>query len=52
MKEGSICIVIAGRDAGKKVEIVGKEEGFFIVVGKNVKRRRINRKHLIEVGKK
>lgn len=43
---GRMCIKIAGRDAGNKCVIVEKSEDNFVVVDGNVRRKKVNIKHL------
>ena len=50
LAKGTESIVLRGRDAGKKVSIVGKEGNFVIIEGKNVKKRRSNPRHLLPIG--
>jgi len=47
MSPGRVCVKIAGREAGKKcvvLEVV--DENFVIVIGREVRKRRCNIKHL------
>lgn len=47
MEVGRVCVKIAGREAGKKCVVVEKvDDTYVVVVGKGVKRRRCNLKHL------
>jgi ribosomal protein L14E/L6E/L27E len=49
LAKGTECIILRGRDSGKKVSIIGKEGNFVIIEGKNVKKRRSNPRHLLPV---
>ena len=46
MEIGRVCIKTAGREAGKVVVVVKKEEDSFVLVDGNVKRRKCNLAHL------
>lgn len=51
-KEGMVCIKTRGRNAGKKVTIVGKEkDGFVLIEGKGIKKKRCNPRHLFPIKK-
>lgn len=50
LEVGTTCIKIRGREAGKKVKIVGKQKDFVIIEGGNVKKRKCNPKHLLPIG--
>jgi len=52
MKIGTLCIKLAGRDAGKMCVVVepGKEKQFVVVDG-NTRRKKCNVKHLEPFGK-
>ncbi len=53
IKEGSVCIKTRGRHAGKKVIVVGKEKnGFVLVEGEKLKKKRCNPRHLFPTGEK
>lgn len=43
---GRVCLKIAGRDAGKKAVIVKVEKDGFVLVDGEVRRRKVNSKHL------
>lgn len=49
---GSVCIKTRGRNAGKKVTVVGMEkDGFVLVEGKKIKKKRCNPRHLFPTRK-
>ena len=53
IKEGSVCIKTRGRNAGKKVVVVAVEKnGFVIVEGEKLKKKRCNTRHLFPTGEK
>lgn len=43
---GRMCVKIAGRDAGRKCVVVEKVDTQFVVVDGDVRRKRVNTKHL------
>jgi len=43
---GRLCVKIAGRDAGRKCVVVEKLDANLVVVDGNVRRRKVNIKHL------
>jgi|APSaa5957512622_1039677.scaffolds.fasta_scaffold00091_13 large subunit ribosomal protein L14e len=47
MKEGQMCVKLAGRDAGKKCVIVEVLDKNFVTIDGNVRRRKCNKIHLI-----
>lgn len=50
---GSVCIVTAGRHAGKKIVVTGVIDDIFVKgVGKNIKERKFNKRHLLPTGEK
>jgi large subunit ribosomal protein L14e len=51
MNIGSICVKIAGRDAGKKCVIVEKKDNLVLIDGET-RRRKINQAHLVPTGEK
>jgi len=53
IEKGSVCIKTRGRNAGKKVIVVGTEkDGFVIIEGKKMKKKRCNPRHLFPTGEK
>ncbi len=53
MEIGQVCIKTRGREAGRKVVIVGDEkEGKVIIDGKKVKRKECNVNHLFPLKEK
>ena len=52
IEKGRVCVKIAGRETGKKCVIVDViDENFVEIVGKEVKNKRCNIKHLEPVDK-
>jgi len=51
MNVGSICVKIAGRDAGKKCVIVEKKDNLVLIDGET-RRRKVNQSHLVPTGEK
>ncbi|MDO8624534.1 MAG: 50S ribosomal protein L14e [Candidatus Diapherotrites archaeon] len=50
---GMVCVKVAGKNAGQKVVVVDKDQdGFVIVEGIRVKRKRCNVTHLFVTPKK
>ena len=47
MKQGQMCVKLAGRDAGKKCVIVEILDKNFVTIDGNVRRRKCNKIHLI-----
>ncbi len=43
---GRVCVKIAGRDAGRKCVIVERVDSHFVVVDGDVRRKKVNVKHL------
>ncbi len=43
---GRVCVKIAGRDAGRKCVVVERVDSHFVVVDGNVRRKKVNVKHL------
>ncbi len=43
---GRLCMKIAGRDAGRKCAVVERVDDHFVVIDGNVRRKRVNIKHL------
>ena len=43
---GRMCVKIAGRDAGRKCVVVEKVDTQFVVVDGDVRRKKVNTKHL------
>ncbi|MBT4651338.1 50S ribosomal protein L14e [Candidatus Woesearchaeota archaeon] len=43
---GRLCVKLAGRDAGKKCVVVEEIDNTFVLVDGNVRRKRVNTKHL------
>ena len=43
---GRLCVKLSGREAGRECVIVNKEEGNFVTIDGNVKRKRCNLEHL------
>ncbi|PIN76275.1 50S ribosomal protein L14e [Candidatus Woesearchaeota archaeon CG10_big_fil_rev_8_21_14_0_10_36_11] len=43
---GRICVKLAGRDAGRKCVVVDTIDDRFVVVDGNVRRKRVNTRHL------
>ncbi|MBI4151448.1 50S ribosomal protein L14e [Candidatus Woesearchaeota archaeon] len=43
---GRLCLKIAGRDAGRRCVVVEKIDSSFVVVDGDVRRRKVNVKHL------
>ena len=53
MEIGDICIKTRGRNAGKKVVVLSKpEKGMVIVEGANIKKKRCNVLHLLQLKEK
>lgn len=53
MEAGRVCVITAGRDAGKEVVIKEvKDKHFVTISGEHVKERRCNVKHLEPTGSK
>ncbi|MCQ8898562.1 MAG: 50S ribosomal protein L14e [Hadesarchaea archaeon] len=47
MEVGRVCVKVAGREAGRKCVVVEvRDDTYVVVVGKGVRRRRCNVKHL------
>ncbi|VVB57810.1 50S ribosomal protein L14e [Candidatus Anstonella stagnisolia] len=46
IKQGRICVITAGRDAGKKAIVTGVLEGNFVEVSVGNKKRRASIRHL------
>jgi large subunit ribosomal protein L14e len=47
MEVGRVCVKVAGREAGRRCVVVeARDETYVVVVGKGVKRRRCNVRHL------
>ncbi|MBW3019500.1 hypothetical protein KY329_04940, partial [Candidatus Woesearchaeota archaeon] len=51
MEKGSICVKIAGRDAGKKCVVIEKK-GYRVLIDGETRRREVNQSHLIPTGEK
>lgn len=52
IKEGTVCIKRAGKDAGKKVVVTKVlDENFVIIVGPGIRGKRCNKRHLIPTDK-
>lgn len=49
---GRLCLKIAGRDAGRKCVVVETVDGKFVMVDGNVRRKKINVKHLEPLAQK
>lgn len=49
-KVGTVCVKIAGRDAGKSCAIVEELGNGFVLVDGGVRRRKVNIKHLEPMG--
>ena len=47
---GTVCVKIAGRDAGKTCVVVDTLEGGFVLVDGDTRRRKVNVKHLEPTG--
>ncbi len=47
MKQGQLCVKLAGRDAGRKCVIVEILDKNFVTIDGNVRRRKCNKIHLI-----
>jgi len=45
-KVGRVCLKLAGRDAGRKCVVVEQLENSFVMVDGDVRRRKVNLKHL------
>ena len=43
---GRLCVKVAGRDAGRKCVVVESVDGRFVVVDGNVRRKKVNVRHL------
>lgn len=53
IETGSVCIKTRGRRAGKRVVIVGIEkDGFVLIEGDKMKKKRCNPRHLFPTGEK
>ena len=53
IEKGSVCIVTTGRYAGKTVVVTEVVDDVFVkAIGKGIKERRFNKRHLIPTGKK
>lgn len=52
MEIGSLCVKIAGRDAGMKCVVIEVLEGNFVMVDGETRRKRCNLLHLEPLGKK
>lgn len=46
MKQGRICVITAGRDAGKKAIITNVLQGNFVEISVGSKKRRASIRHL------
>ena len=52
IREGTVCIKRAGKDAGKKVVVTKVlDENFVIIVGPGIRGKRCNKRHLIPTDK-
>lgn len=49
---GRLCLKIAGRDAGRKCVVVEKVDEHFVVIDGDVRRKKVNIKHLEPLNKK
>ena len=52
IKKGSVCVVTAGRYAGRTVIVTEVLDDLFVkAVGRGIKERRFNKRHLLPTGK-
>lgn len=52
IKRGSVCVVTAGRHAGKTVIVTEVIDDLYVkAVGRGIKERRFNKRHLIPTGR-
>ncbi len=52
MEIGTVCVKIAGRDAGLKAAVIEKLDSNFVLIDGQVRRRKCNLKHLEPLNKK